>query len=363
MLRLVPWLIYLAAAAGFILWSVSRTFHVGQMVLPRGEAAAIALAIVVVVSLVLAWGWLLFWNAGRWLSPSLRDARSWVDRPLVRWSLLGSLLAGALLFSYGRWIEPRWVAVRTLRLGQALPAGERPLRLAVISDLHAERWRRPWQGLAEAVNATAPDVILFLGDTLNRADALPHARRALAAMHAPHKLAVRGNWDVWYWSGLPLLEGTGFEWVDDRRVTLELRGQRLHLIGLRYRDERGPALIGRSLDVPGTGGSSGALGERLLAGARSGWRVLLHHTPDLIHEVPSADLYLAGHTHGGQIELPLYGPLVTLSRHGRRYARGLHQVGATRLYTHPGIGVEPIIPLRLGVRPEVTVFELGRPPR
>jgi predicted MPP superfamily phosphohydrolase len=87
--------------------------------------------------------------------------------------------------------------------------------------------------------------------------------------------------------------------------------------------------------------------------------VLLYHTPDLAPQVPSADLYLAGHTHGGQISLPFFGALVTLSRHGKRFERGRVQVGRTVVYTNPGIGVEPAIPLRLGVPPEVTLVRLG----
>jgi predicted MPP superfamily phosphohydrolase len=170
-------------------------------------------------------------------------------------------------------------------------------------------------------------------------------QRTLRSMRAPFgKLAVRGNWDVWYWSELPLLRGTGFEWLDRRMVSLEIRGKTIHLLGWSYRD-RDEA---RGAD------------ELLARLPPDDWRVFLHHTPDLVERVPSADLVLAGHTHGGQIWVPFYGALVTLSRYGKRFERGHAQIGRTHLYVNPGIGVEPAVPVRLGVRPEITLIELGR---
>ena len=162
-------------------------------------------------------------------------------------------------------------------------------------------------------------------------------------MTAPYgKLAVRGNWDVWYWARLDLLGGTGFEWLRGER-RLRVRGQEIQLVGMPYRDADGVREAGR------------------LLGARArGWQLFLYHTPDLVERVPPTDLYLAGHTHGGQISIPFFGALVTLSRYGKRFERGLYQVGSTRLYVHPGIGVEPVIPLRLGVRPEVLLVLLGQ---
>jgi predicted MPP superfamily phosphohydrolase len=244
-------------------------------------------------------------------------------------------------------VEPRWVTVQEVGLGGVLPEDRRPVRIAVISDLHAEGDREPWSGLAEQVNSTDPDLILMLGDTLNRSRALPVLRRILRRMRASHgKYAVWGNWETWYWSRLPLLEGTGFSWLHRRRVTKRIHGQTVHLVGLPFGNK-----------------TKGARAERLLARAPRGWRIFLYHTPDLVMEVPSADLYLAGHTHGGQVAIPLYGALVTLSRFGKRFERGLYRVEQTHLYVNPGIGVEPAVPVRLGVRPEVTLITLGSPPR
>jgi hypothetical protein len=341
-LRLTLFLLWLAAAGGFIAWSVRHTFHVGRMILPRSQAIAIAVTMVVLASLVLAWTWLGAWTVVKRAGWARRS--SWVDHPAARYPLVALLVIVPLVLLYSRYVEPRWVREREVVLGREPPPGQQPVRIAVISDLHIEGKRRPWTHLAEIVNQTGPDVILFLGDTLNRPRALPVLRDTLRAMRAPHgKLAVRGNWEAWYWNYLPLLRGTGFTWLDGDSVTLRIRGQTLVLVGLPFEEDE-----------------DGVEAQRLLGAApRGSWRIFLYHTPDLAEAVPAADLYLAGHTHGGQISIPFFGALVTLSKYGKRFERGMHQVGHTRLYVTPGIGVEPLIPLRLGVRPEVTVIKLG----
>jgi predicted MPP superfamily phosphohydrolase len=247
--------------------------------------------------------------------------------------------------------------VRTVELGRAPQAGAaakrtaRPVRVAVISDLHMDADREPFTSLADHVNGADPDLILLLGDTLNSPRGLKTLRRSLRRMRARHgKFAVRGNWEVWYWSRLSVLKGTGFSWLRGRQVTRTIRGTTVHLTGLDYSDNLSPQTLARTM-------------RRLGAARPAGWRLFLYHTPDLAEQVPAAQLYLAGHTHGGQISVPLFGALVTLSRHGKRYERGLTALGWRRwIYVNPGVGVEPMVPLRLGVRPEVTLFELGQPP-
>lgn len=351
-LRLLPATLWVTACAGFVIWAVLRPVHIGKMVMPTAQVAALALCLVAAATLALCWVWLGLRAVGRamgWV-----QGRRLIDRRPVRVVLLALLVAAPLLYVYGRYVEPRWVAVRRVPLGSG--QGQ-PVRVTVISDLHIDGDHAPFRGLARRVNATRPDVVLLLGDTLNRPAGLSTLRRELGRMRASHgKLAVRGNWDTWYWSRLPLLRGTGFRWVHRQRLTRRIRGQLIQIVGLSYRD-----------------GESGRDARRLLAGADPrGWRIMLYHTPDLVLRTPAADLYLAGHTHGGQVALPLFGALVTLSVHGKRFERGLRGLPGDRaapgpgraryIYVNPGLGVEPIIPLRLGVRPEITVFELTPKP-
>ena len=72
------------------------------------------------------------------------------------------------------------------------------------------------------------------------------------------------------------------------------------------------------------------------------------------------DLFLAGHTHGGQVALPFYGAIVTFSRFGKRFEAGLHRVANTWLYVNRGLGMEggPAPRVRFCARPEVSVLEV-----
>jgi predicted MPP superfamily phosphohydrolase len=334
--------VYLAAAGGIIAWCSLRTVHIGRMVLPRSQTAALAAALAAVATLVLLWSLLLVrFVVGKRLSiwrESLFDLRT------VRAALLVLLAAAPALYGYGRFIETRWTSLKTVTLGRVPAGGPGPVRLAVVSDFHVENGGKPWATLAQKVNAVDPDVILFLGDTLNRRPALGAFKKCMKAMEAPRgKLAVRGNWDHWYWRDVPLLAGTGFGWLEGEKVTLEVRGRTVHLVGFPYED-----------------GEDAAKAEHMLASLPAkDWRIFLYHTPDLFYRVPSSDLYLAGHTHGGQIAVPFYGAFVTLSAFGKTFERGLKHMDGRWIYINPGIGVEPSVPLRLGVRPEVTLVLLG----
>jgi uncharacterized protein len=92
------------------------------------------------------------------------------------------------------------------------------------------------------------------------------------------------------------------------------------------------------------------------------YSIFVYHYPDEIYAVAGkVDLYCAGHTHGGQVALPLYGALLTLSRFGKRFEAGLYEVDGTQLYVNRGIGMEgsgaPRV--RFFARPEITVYEIG----
>jgi predicted MPP superfamily phosphohydrolase len=131
--------------------------------------------------------------------------------------------------------------------------------------------------------------------------------------------------------------------LDGQSAPIEVGGTPLWVAGVDYdREGRIPQTLA---SVP--------------AGAFS---IFLYHTPDEVATVAEqgADLYCAGHIHGGQIALPFYGALVTLSRYGKQYESGLHRVGRTQLYVNRGIGMEGgrIPRVRFCSRPEITVIEV-----
>ena len=90
--------------------------------------------------------------------------------------------------------------------------------------------------------------------------------------------------------------------------------------------------------------------------------IFLYHYPDLIEDLNNlnVDLYLCGHTHGGQVAIPFYGAIITFSKYGKKYESGMYKVGKTVLYVNRGIGLErsPAPQVRFFARPEITVIDI-----
>jgi predicted MPP superfamily phosphohydrolase len=98
-------------------------------------------------------------------------------------------------------------------------------------------------------------------------------------------------------------------------------------------------------------------------GPRADLRVVFGHSPDFVRALAGwapVDLALAGHTHGGQVVLPGFGPLVTLSRLPRRYAGGLNDYAGIPLHVSRGVGLErgSAPPIRFLCPPEVSLLRL-----
>jgi predicted MPP superfamily phosphohydrolase len=256
---------------------------------------------------------------------------------------------------YGLYIEPFRLGTTHLSLSNApalLP--DRPLRILHLTDIHVERITRREAEMLEQAAATSPDLILLTGDYVNvdyLTDplAIAQARQILSQLEAPLGVyAIAGSTDP------PWLMQTLFDGLDNIRVLdnesarLDLPGGSLTLIGLTMSGDT-------DLDRQ----TLRRLGNALLP---SDYTILLYHTPDVI-ETASAlgiDLYLAGHTHGGQIRLPFYGALVTFSEYGKRYEMGEYRGSGTTLYVSRGIGMEGLnLPrLRFLCPPEITLFAL-----
>ena len=270
----------------------------------------------------------------------------WFSRSVFSLAVIGFVCIG-----YGYFVEPYWPQVNHVRLESTkLAPGTGPIRIVHISDFHSDPKVRLERQLPEIIAAEEPDLIVFTGDTINSPEGLPNARAALMALAkiAP-TYAVKGNWDVWFWSVEALFGGTG---------VVELNGQSVcHPAG------------GTDIWIGGIAvGNENRLTPMLDEMPPRSFKVLAYHYPD---EAPlassqGADLYLAGHTHGGQVALPFYGALITLSRLGKRYEAGLYRERDMWLYVNRGIGMEggPAPRVRFWARPEITVIDLHpAPPR
>ncbi len=274
---------------------------------------------------------------------TFRRQRHLTRRGFLRLGLIGAGAAGlADIF----WLEPRGVRVETLPVNTGQKG--RLIRLVQISDLHLETFDSYFQKIAAQVAGLNPDLIVLTGDYLEEERNIRGVLDFLRLLKAPQGIfAVQGNWE--YWSRLEgenlrrHFAGTGVRLLINERADLEVNGQKLSILGLDYP-------------------SSGDQLRRLQAQADPDrFNLLLSHVPAFPHEhlERSIGLVLCGHTHGGQVRLPLLPPLY-LPRFSGRFVAGLYRVGQydTPLYVNRGIGTS-VLPVRLACRPEITVVELN----
>jgi len=260
-------------------------------------------------------------------------------------ALVVHLLAviGALCFLYAYFIEPYRVEVKTVHI-QTDKLSKANIRLVHISDTHCHRFSRNEKKLIEVVKAARPDVVVFTGDALllNHPASLPVFKETMKSLDANlGKFAVRGNVDTEYMPNLDYFSGTGLTVLEQNSVKLQKDGETFYVSGLNCRY---PGIFRSVLkDVP-----------------NDAFSIFLHHFPDLIEDLGdlNVDLYLAGHTHGGQVALPFYGALITLAKHGKKYEAGMYTVDDTNLYINRGLGSH-IWRVRFLARPEITIFEIA----
>jgi predicted MPP superfamily phosphohydrolase len=235
------------------------------------------------------------------------------------------------------------------------PRGQPPIRALLLSDIHVAGPDMPPRRLERIVwqiETLNPDIVLIAGDFISD-KRIATRRYTLAQAVAPFErlrprlgiFAVLGNHDHWR-------DGAGA-----RRA--------LEAVGVRVLDNdaarAGPLAIG-GLDDPHIGRhdvDATLRAMRRLGGAK----LLLSHSPDPFPDLPdSIGLMLAGHTHCGQIRLPLIGAISTMSAYGERYACGRIDENGRTLIVTAGLGTS-ILPLRLGARPDMWLVTLSPVPR
>ncbi|WP_322792641.1 metallophosphoesterase [Bellilinea sp.] len=261
---------------------------------------------------------------------------------------------GSLLVFYGFWIEPhRLTLAHQILQTPKLKSGSR-LRVLHLGDLHVERITRREKKMQEWIKQLRPDLILFSGDILNLSYnrdpiALEHARQLMAEWQAPLGVyAVAGSPAVDLAEILPgFYNQLPVQYLAEEQIELNVDQQKIHLIGLSCTHRP-------FIDAPRL--------EKLLPKNNQNFTILLYHTPDLAPNAAktAVDLQLSGHTHGGQVRLPLIGALFTASLYGRAFSSGRYQLNGLTLYITRGIGMEgagaPRV--RFLCPPEITLWEI-----
>lgn len=280
--------------------------------------------------------------------------------------LAGLILAGGAYWAL--WHEPNTLVVEHYEIG--LPGWEKSLdgyKIIAISDIHGgsvgvtpEKIRL----LVDRANEQDPDLIVLLGDFVSQKsgdreqlkmpiDEIAMLLRPLRARDGV--FAVIGNHDNWYGyeKVRGALERAGIAVLEDEAKVIESRGTVFTLIGTK------DALKSHIWAVYSK--------EEKEALARVGARgkiIAITHNPDIIDMITgelliSNDLVLllAGHTHGGQVWLPILGAPVVPSSYGQKYAKGVIIDKGIKVFVTPGIGTS-ILPLRFMVPPEISVVSL-----
>ncbi len=290
-------------------------------------------------------------------------------RPLIsrRSLLLGGLgvaaLSGPAFAGYAGVEAASMLDVTRYKLQpRGWPAGQR-LTITVIADLHAggpnmglERIRE----IVDTANALRSDIVLLLGDFVATHKFVTEPVPApvwgdeLARLKAPLGVhAILGNHDWWFLqSDIRLaLARAKIPVMENDAVLLGEAGTRFWLAG-----------IGDQLAVPlGQGHFRGAddLPKTMARITTDDPVVLMVHEPDIFTKVPErVSLTLAGHTHGGQMRIPLVWPAFVPSQYGARFAYGHIVEGGRDLIVSGGLGTS-ILPMRIGVPPEIVHVELG----
>lgn len=273
--------------------------------------------------------------------------------------LFWTLALVAALFLEAAGIEPRMLLIRRVEVTVAgLPDEWDGGTVIQLSDPHLG-YPSPaaWRAI-DTVRTENPDLVVVTGDVADSHSSIPvvlaWAKQLCETVDAP-VIYVPGNHEHWRFDNsgimaqfLDQLRQAGFVVLENElmRIGRGSSGSKLAIVGL---DDS----YSHNMDIE-AGFSGLAPGERA---------IVLEHCPDDVTDIVASghvSLILTGHTHGGQVRLPLWGDRLTAVLEGSPFVRGLYQVSGMPLYVSQGLGMS-ILPVRFLCPPEVTVFTLSSP--
>lgn len=278
--------------------------------------------------------------------------------PAPTWVAFSLLALIALLAFYATWIEPFRLGVTYERYTTPKwKADAPPLRLLQIGDIHMEAITPREVELNRMIAALEPDIIVFTGDFVNLSNTNnPDTEAAIREIISQWRAPL----GVYCVTGTPLVEPMArvqafmgglenLKLLPNQWITVQTPGGALNILGL---------VVTHDMERDRT-----QFKKMMTMAPRGGLHLLLMHPPDIAPEAndQGIDLYLCGHTHGGQIRLPLIGALFSSSHLGNRFIMGRYELGTTTLYTSRGVGLEGLgAPrARFLCPPEIVLWEIS----
>jgi uncharacterized protein len=244
---------------------------------------------------------------------------------------------------YAFFVEPHLLEVNHYTIGSAKVS--KPLKIAVISDLQTDNVGSYEEEVLQKTLLEKPDIILFPGDYIQQENKTKREKEYKKLNELLKKInlnapmgayAVRGNVEHNDW---PLVfENTGIYCFNQ---THSLQLNNINITGLSLFDSFNTSLLLPSTD--------------------SVFSIVFGHAPDFALSSPPADLLIAGHTHGGQVQIPFFGPVFTLSDVPRNWASGITRINPnTTLVVSKGIGMERenAPRLRFFCKPEIVLINI-----